>query len=277
MAAPFGTWRLLMNVFEFGDAKLRLKDIDPLYWAVHNAGMDEVWKCAYTVAFVTFDLAGLAASITDTWEGGKRTWRAYWGAMHMAVDQTKRGAPRRYFRGQVAHEALYWLEARYGNPVKMLAALKGTFNEAEAEMKAWPQFGPTAYFKLADMAERVCGVPIDFEVITPKQLMSNVQVTKGVVKALEDMPVLTRTAEDLFESMRRYKWATKAGPGYDRKLGMQEFETILCYYSHDDAHNRHMPGMDIHNIAAELGGWGATADKLQMALPWQPRNKRIEG
>lgn len=248
-----------MNVFEFGDAKLRLKDIDPLYYAIHQMDWTQEQRCRYTLAFVSFDLAGLACRIFDA--GPKK----FWPAMRDAMDQTLRGAPRRYFRGNAGHTALDTLRLRYSTPERALKALSGTFADAEAEMTHWPLYGPTAYFKLADMAERVCGIPISFADVTPKQLMSNAMVTKGVNKAMEDFG--WKNPEDLFIFMRKHKWATKAGPDFKRKLNMQEFETILCYYSHDDGKNKHLPGMDIENIRAELSGWGKTADALISKLP----------
>lgn len=247
----------MQTVFEFGDAKLRLKDIDPLYYALEKSDWSHEKKCAFTLAFVSFDLAGLACQIISK--------KDFWKAMHDAMDQTKRGAPRRYFRGDGGHAALHYIDAIYSTPTRALEMLAGTFNEAEHEMYGWPLYGPTAYFKLADMAERVCGVPVDFSVVTPKQLMSNSMVTKGVHKAMDASGF--NTPEELFEAMRKYKWATKAGPDFKRKLNMQEFETILCYYSHDDGKNKHLPGMDIENIRAELTGWGKTADYLISLLP----------
>lgn len=261
----------MQTVFEFGDAKLRLKDIDPLYYALHKSGRSRDWLCAYTFAFVSFDLAGLACQIME--DAGNSIGKRYWKAMHKAMDQTKRGAPRRYFRQQLGHDALTFIEKRHGTAVSALTSLAGTFWDAQDEMKRWPQYGPTAYFKMADMAERVCGVPIDFNVITMRELMSNVQVTKGVEKAMRASGI--ESPDALRAAMEKYKWATKAGPDFKRKLNMQEFETILCYYSHDDAHQKHWPGDDIHNIAAELRGWGATAEHLIWMLPGGSRLKPL--
>ena len=258
----------MQTVFEFGDAKLRLKDIDPLYYALHKSEYSHQWLCAYTFAFVSFDLAGLACQIMDN---AGDSLKNYWPAMHAAMDQTKRGAPRRYFRGEKGHEAIDTVRRLHGSPAKALSALKGTFWQARDVMLHWPLYGPTAYFKMADMAERVCSIPIDFDVITMKELMSNVQVTKGVEKAMRASKLAS--PEEVRAAMERHKWATKAGPDFKRKLNMQEFETILCYYSHDDAHQKHWPGDDVHNIAQELRGWGGTAEELIGLLPGGTRLK----
>lgn len=248
-----------MDIFEFGDAKLRANDLDPLYTAVVNTKMTAADRKRYTLAEVTFDLAGLAADITEAGSG------KFWQAMHDAATQTKRGAPRRYFRGQVAHVALDKLEATYGTGEGCIDALKGDYVDVAVIIKRnFPQYGPCAAFKLADMAERVCGNKIAFGEVTAKQLCSNSQVQKGFDKACV---VLGLDTDKLLPAMARYKWATLASPRYDRPLNQQEFETLLCYYSHDDAHNKHMPGMDSPGIEAELVGHGKLAQKLIQNLP----------
>lgn len=243
----------IMDIFEFGDAKLRAQDIDPLYRAIVECGWSLTKRCQFTFAFVTFDHAGLAAKIVT----GPSI--DYWPRMMEAARGKIRGAPRRYFFTRLAEPTLAEIRDGYIGATNIMRSLKGTYADAVDEMKKWPYYGPTAYFKMADMAERVCGVPIDFSAVTPAQLASNAMVAKGVAKALT--PTLN-TPERLLAAMARYKWATLAPPHYDRPLNAQEFETILCYYSHDDGKNRHLPGMDIQNILAELKGWGKTAEEL---------------
>lgn len=250
-----------MDIFEFGDAKLAAKDIDPLYYALHHSGWPREKLCRYTLAFVSFDLAGLACQVVDA---GKKN---FWDAMRTAGAGKLRGAPRRYFFPKLVDDTMHLLEKEYLDAERCLDALRGPFAQAEREMSWWPYYGPTAIFKLCDMAERVCGVPVDFSSVTPKQLMSNSMVTKGVDKAMVGLFKDGTDPAELFELMRKYRWKTKAGPDYLRKLNMQEFETILCYYSHDDGKNKHLPGMDIENIRAELTGWGKTAEGLIACLP----------
>jgi hypothetical protein len=185
--------------------------------------------------------------------------------MMEAAQSKVRGAPRRYFFPHLAVPVLAQIREDYRHSAtRVMRSLKGTYDDAVAEMKKWPYYGPTAYFKMADMAERVCGIPIDFSAVTPAQLASNAMVAKGVAKAQAASGY--DTSEALLAAMARYKWATKAPPHYDRSLNAQEFETILCYYSHDDGKNKHLPGMDIENIKAELTGWGKTAKELASCL-----------
>jgi hypothetical protein len=245
-----------MNVFEFGDAKLRAQDIDPIYTALHGAKLTLATRRRYTLAYVAFDHAGLAARILEAPD--------FWEAMHETVVQTVRGAPRRYFRGRAAHAAVDAIHSNFGTPENCLAAMQGHYHEVLKHIRStMPQFGPCAAFKIADMAERVCGNRIHFD-IDIFTVCSNAQVQKGAEKACAALGV---PMEKLIDKLRSYKWATKASPHYDRPLNQQEFETILCYYSHDDAHNKHMPGMDATGMRKELEGYGKFAHKLINHLP----------
>jgi len=246
------------DVFEFGDAKLRVFDIDPLYLAMHRAKMSLALRQRFTFAFVAFDLAGLAADIASAPD--------YWAAMHEAVAQTKRGAPRRYFRGAAAHNALEKIYSKFRTAEAAIASLHGPYATVRLHMKAhFPQFGDCAAFKLCDMVERTCGNKIDFSQVDIFTVCNSAQVEKGAVKAAE---VLGLTRPQLLTRMLNYKWATDAGPDFKRPLGPQEIETILCYYSHDDAHNKHFPGMDARGVYGELQqGQGALARKLMRCMP----------
>jgi hypothetical protein len=246
-----------MNVFEFGDAKLRLKDIDPLYTALWKARLPLSVRQRFTFAEVTFDLAGVAARITEA--------KDYWTAFEAAARATPRGAPRRYFRGHVALEAVAEYKRKYGTVENLMTQLHGTFTEVNAYIcREFAQYGPTAAFKLADMAERVCCNKIDFSETTAKELCCSKQVQKGFDKAY---CALRLKPEELLPALKKHRWATLASPRYDRALNAQEFETILCYYSHDDAHQQHNPGDDIEGIRKELTGFGDLADLLIRRLP----------
>lgn len=247
-----------MDLFEFGDAKLKLREIDVLYVAVVDAGLTLSKRQRFTLAFVTFDLAGLAAYIADAPD--------FWGAMYAACAQTLRGAPRRYFRGKVAFAALDSLRGTYGTPEAAIAALHGTFADASGIIaRTYPQFGRCAAFKLLDMCERVCGNQLDFSACGIKDIANSGMVQKGIDKACAALNV---SPDELLKRMFAHKWASKAGPHNDRKLNQQEFETILCYYSHEDKHNKHMPGMDIAGVRKELlAGRSKLASKIAEHLP----------
>lgn len=246
-----------LTIFEFGDAKLRANDLDPLYTALYRTKLPHAVLCAYTIAEVMFDHAGLAARIAES--------KDFWQACTAAAQQPLRGAPRRYFRGPLALQAIEVLRHRYLTPVKAVEALWGPFAYVNKYICAnWPQFGPCAAFKLADMVERVCLQPIDFSACTAAEVCNSRQVQQGFDKACQ---VLGIAPAALLPTMQRYKWATLASPRYDRPLNAQEFETLLCYYSHNPARSKHLPGMDIVGISSELEGYGRLARKLQSNLP----------
>lgn len=254
-----------MTIFEFGDAKLRAVDLDPLYTAVHRSGWSHTDRCRFTLAEVAFDLAGKAADVVEDCRGEDGT--AFWTAMHSAADDTARGAPRRYFRGSKCHHALERMEELYGDARHALQSLAGNFQHArDVVCDLWPLWGPTAAFKIADMAERVCGIKVDFAAVGEEQICSNAQVRKGWDKAAAVLGCVPASGLSLL--LRAHPWATLASPRYDRTLNAQEWETLLCYYSHDDATNRHLPGMDRVGIADELWDHGKLAAELIERLPW---------
>jgi len=184
--------------------------------------------------------------------------------MHEAAAETLRGAPRRYYRGDAAHRSIDALAAvGGGSPWRLLCDLRGPYAAALGRVQQyWPGWGPTAAWKICDMAERVCGIPIDYA-YCEDVLISNDMVAKGVEKACDVLGIGgSERAFTLFDRMKKHKWATLAPPHYDRPLGLQEFETLLCYYSHDWKTNKHMPGNDKVLIKGELTGWGPLANKL---------------
>lgn len=212
----------------------------------------------YTFAFVAFDHAGLAAKIV---EGTGFKVSRFWEQMRIANDrESVRGQPRRYFRGDKATKALNKLESMYLTPLNALRALAGDYDVAkELIVLDWPHFGPTAAWKMCDMAERVCSIPVMFNRVTLDDIITNEQVRKGVEKAIANEG---ESYIDFEKALMNYKWASRAPPRYDRALNAQEWETILCYYSHDAATNKHLPGMDKQNIRKELDGWGHLAVEI---------------
>jgi len=264
----------VQTIFEFGDAKLAAVDLDPLYVAAVRMPWGHVERCRFTLAEVAFDLAGKAAEVVERCASGM----PFWDSMRAAAADTKRGAPRRYFRGPKCMDALEVMRELYPDAPEALAALAGTFAHAEEVVcGSWPLWGPTAAFKIADMAERVCQVPVDFGAVGETEICSNAQVRKGWDKARDVLAAAgDARAQDLAASLRQHIWCTKAPPRWDRELGPQEWETLLCYYSHDDEHNHHLPGMDRLGIAEELYDHGDVAAELLGHLPWATEAEMYE-
>ncbi len=258
LSVPSGAANRPLNFFAFSDAKLRLKDLDPLYTAVWNAKLALPLRQRYTLAEVTFDHAGLAARIAEA--------KDYWKAFDRAARETLRGAPRRYFRGKVAFAAIENYRSKYRTPEKMISVLRGPFSEVNLYIcREFAQYGPCAAFKLADMAERVCENEIDFSQCSVKELCNSKQVRKGFERAAASE---CYSADETFLSaMLKRKWATRASPRYDRALNAQELESLCCYYSHGITHRGHWPGEDVIGIRKELVGWGDLAQELERRLP----------
>lgn len=241
-----------MNILEFGDAKLLAEDVDPLYIALHQAQLPLSVRRRFTLAEVAYDDAGIAAQIASA------PSKQFWERMAAAASEKKRGSPRRYFFPTVALSWIDWARGRYGTGEMAVASLAGMFADVKREMKPWNGWGPCAMFKLADMAERVCHNQIDFSAVGEREICSNGQVKKGWDKAAASLHV---KPSELLDRLRAHNWATEAPPDYYRSLNAQEWESIVCYYSHDDKTSKHLPGMDRIGIIKEL----MTAPKSKLA------------
>jgi hypothetical protein len=113
--------------------------------------------------------------------------------------------------------------------------------------------------------ERVLGVPITFRRETLKLYK---QPTKGAELWCESESLnyhelgISGVVQLLEKQFGEYK----APPTYDRPVGVQECETILCKWK---SHlNGYYPmGKDSREILEDLHGWGDLAESLQKYVP----------
>jgi len=134
------------------------------------------------------------------------------------------------------------------------------FKEICSRVKEHSAFGPWIGFKVADMIDRVLGHPVNFD-------QAAIFMFKDPVKAVE---MFWRQQTGYGEKARPkdlnavitqvVAWLTgefkdlKAPPIYDRPVGLQEVETVLCKWkSHM---NGHYPlGKDTKEITEGLAPW----------------------
>lgn len=129
-------------------------------------------------------------------------------------------------------------------------------------------FGPWAAWKMADLAERVLGVPIDF---------SEVQFNKIYEYPLKEIMMVASEDEsrwkellrndDLFQTCMERAMPLfgealkmKAPPQRDRLVNYQEIETLFCKY-HSHAYGHYKPGHDIEKL--RLNFKNSPLDKLR--------------
>lgn len=273
-----------MSIIEFGTALLRTGDLDPVYSAIYTAKLNRPQRLRLALAYWCFYHLGLAAKIAE-----QPTTARYWALFEKSVlnegepKPYPRGAERRHFRGSQALSAYKALRARYKNPEQAAEGLIGTtptFAAVAKSVQSHERFGPWMSFKIADMAERVLDVPVDFsncELGIYKDPRQGAAVAYLEWKPLppEDVPEgwhsweygidnrqLTETVNHYVHEFRKFK----APPSNDRPVNVQEVETIFCKYkSHLKGH--YPMGKDTREISHGLEGWGDLAQQLKAGLP----------
>jgi hypothetical protein len=277
-----------LSIVEFGGALLRTRDLDPVYVAIAASKLDYHVTARLCLAYWCFYHLGVAARLAEIKQSKK-----FWETMYLAAlnegdpKPWPRGAERRHFRGKQAERAMEELIMMYGkhDPVKAVDGLLGaapcdwtpTFQSISTAVQAHRGFGDWIAFKIADMAERVLGYPVDFDDChlgiykDPRQgaAVAYQETHHGQLSPVPwEYPItdeqLKWTVEyyiKLFRKKRAY-----APPHYDRYVNVQEIETIFCKYkSHLKGH--YPVGKDTAEIRHGLTGWGDLAETLQRNLP----------
>lgn len=267
----------------FGRQLITSGDLDPVYIALRGVDWSTPQRNRWLIAYWCFYHCGLSSFASEQ-EG-----REFWDILATAaVNDTEapvggrwpRGHERRHARGHQGINMVVGLESQYGlSPEDMVhyiclenATLPMPFKELTDRVQEHVLFGPWISFKIADMVDRVLGIPVSFE-------HAHVFMFKDPVKAAL---MLWRQRMGLEENARPKDQAgvileivkylihefedLRAPPLYDRPIGLQEVETVLCKWkSHV---NGHYPLFnDIDEIAEGLEGWGDAAAEFGAAMP----------
>jgi hypothetical protein len=283
-----------LPIEEFGRRLLETNDLDPIYVALCGLlkgakDKDRDWVKRWLVAYWCYYHAGVACHMAD------RKASAFWDIMMTAAEnqvQTPvggrwpRGHERRHFRGEQGTDAIAELAMKYSQPEKLVDYVMGTgghFTDVAQRVKEHRGFGPWMAFKVADMAERVFKISVDF---SESHVFMFTDPTKAALmlwrkrKKLPDTarPKDKKTEGEIIHGVVEYLLMTfrgwKAPPDDHRPLGLQEIETILCKWkSHM---NGHYPIYnDIDEIREGLAPWAgkcASAKRFLQLMPARPPN-----
>lgn len=260
----------MLNIFEFGSQLIETEDLDPVYVALWNAQLPGSQLRRIILAYSCLYHLGAAAKISE------KTGTRYWDLLYEAAENVglkwPRGGERRHFRGRAATEAVVDLRAKYRNPEFAVEnwfeadTPATTFTSLSGRVREETLFGPWIAFKLADIAESL-GWPVDF---------SNCEL--GIFKDPRQGAALYRFGdwkssitdrelkEVISELVARFSGRFRAPPRFERKINVQEVESILCKWkSHYKGH--YWVGKDIYEIRRHLVGWGKTAELLLEKMP----------
>lgn len=272
-----------LSVEDFGRQLIVSKDLDPIYvalWNLRQQGLLPADKLSrWLIAYWCFYHAGVSSYLSE-FEGME-----FWDQMEIAArnevlapngERWHRGSERRHFRGVASTKAVDSYAEIYGNQPEMMVDIlvnngptyKGIADRAQVHKL----FGPWISFKVADMLERVIGVPVDFDNAAVFMFKDPV---KAALMVWRDKAGVSETAMPkepneainlVVQYLTKAFGDLKAPPAMDRLIGLQEVETVLCKWkSHM---NGHYPLFnDIDEIREGLPGWGDTAAYFLTAMP----------
>lgn len=276
-----------LGVEEFGAQLLQTNDLDPVYVALHEMmrdGFEESQTKRWLVAYWCLYHCGAASWLSQC------SSARFWTFLHDAAENTveapgggrwPRGHERRHWRGQAAVRSARELAARYRHPEEFAeyVASPPDAGSVVRRVKEHYLFGPWIAFKVADMADRVLGSPVDF---TEGDVFVFKDPVQGALMVWRDhlgMPdnaqpkdkdtqrgIVTRVVAHLTSAFDTYR----APPLYDRPVGLQEVETVLCKWK------SHMRGSyplwnDIDEITSGLQRWSPYSPAAQKMLEHMPR------
>lgn len=240
-----------LDIYEFGKQLLETGDLDPVYLMLEEANLDEAQLYRWLIAYWCYYDCGVASYLSEL---KAEYWTVFLAAAENIVScpgtadgRWPRGSERRHFRGAQAINAVHELCARYPLPEKMLEYIIGDgtpqkFQEVAARAKIHRGFGSWISFKIGDMLDRLGLVKVDFtrsdvfffddpakaaEIFFRKK---NKVPDACTVKRDVVIPEVVSHLEDHFKNYM-------APPIYERPVGIQEIETILCKWkSHLNGH-----------------------------------------
>lgn len=221
----------------FGEQLIMTGDLDPIYIHLKNTvdigafGQNGHPMKRWLLAYSMFYHAGVAEA-SYNYRGSE-----FWDFMKSGIPAESAGGfprseERRHFRGYTAQEAIRQMSEYEPEAIVNSWYVDPTFAGVVKNVQRLKFYGPWIAFKLADMGERVLGLPIDFT-NCELGIYREPRMGAALIKYGDSNHSLL-TAE-LYEVCR---WiidslnaiGMKAPPGYDRPINVQEAETILCKF-----------------------------------------------
>lgn len=285
-----------LEIEPFGQHLLETNDLDPVYVALVKCRNEYRWDLGqihrWLVAYWCFYHAGLASWMSEL-EGSD-----FWEWMDFAAVNDKRapaptgagkvnggwprGHERRHFRGEQAVEAVARLAKQYDRPEQMVELLVqgGRLDVGTVMARATNHylFGPWIAFKVADMIDRCLGLQVSFDRGHLFMFKDPRLAALTLWRRKNELPETARPKDEEFvlEKVVQYLLVgfshRMAPPLYDRIIGLQEIETILCKWK---SHlNGHYPlWNDIDDIHGGLEPWLVESEAAAAFATAMPQRK----
>jgi hypothetical protein len=276
-----------LSIEDFGAHLLNSGDLDPIYMMLHNVGhdFDDPQMYRWLVAYWCFYHAGVASYLSEF-----RGWGFWKKMMEAGVNETPtplggrwpRASERRHFRGFQAINAIQELEDEYGDsPESMVVYLSQChgvpldYQTVARRVKTHRGFGDWISFKVADMLDRVLQVPVSFDQAEVfmfkdprKSALMQYRLRHNITDPEEpiDEPAAIR---EVVGYLIDHFSGTAAPPLWDRPVGLQEVETILCKWK---SHSRgHYPlNNDCEEIRHGLEEWSKVTKVAKLLAAFVP-------
>jgi hypothetical protein len=256
-----------LGVIEFGKLLVESGDLDPLYIALWNSGMENSQLKRWLVCYWCYYHAGLSCLVSEA--EGKSFW-SFMRRIATAGTQYPRGTERRHFRGKLAMESVRRLGSEYPSPetlVDWLGEGGPTALGVTKRVLSLYGFGEWIKWKVPDMLDRLDLAPIRFAegdlalmFSTSKQGAYETCKACGI-EAVDELRAAHRY-------LKRKLGKLKAPPRYERRINVQETETIFCKWkSHLGGH--YPIGKDCLELREGVEQFGEcqTARSVLSALP----------
>lgn len=241
---------------EFGRQLVITGDLDPVYIVLYRAGLPYEPLCEWLLAYWCFYESGLCCDVVESGH--------FWDAMRQACSPSApRGRERRHFRGDRAVHAIQRLERRFGTASNVVEYLgEGGALAVIGRAKSLPMFGNWAGFKAADMLERVLGRRIDFSLC---ELAIYREPREGAALVWRGDPHAPVNVGEVVAATVAHL-DLPAPPRYDRRVGLQEVETMLCKYKSMVGGHYYL-GKDIDELRKSLSHHGSLAQSWLKFVP----------
>lgn len=248
----------------FGQVLLSSRDLDPIYVMLRRAELDQDTLKRWLLAYWCYYSAGVASRIAES----KDFWAEMWKAHN---EKWPRGAERRHFRGETSYNALLCLQSTDATPEQIVDHMTNEpdFQGIARRVQQFTAFGPWIAWKIADMAERVLHLEVDFSNAELGIYRDPVHGAALVLTGDEFYPISPDELRGVVDNMAADFHSFSAPPWYDRPVNVQEVETVLCKYK-SYCHGHYPPGKDTREVYHGLHGWGNLATSLRKCMPRTP-------
>lgn len=277
-----------LSIQEFGSQLLESCDLDPVYVVLHKLREQQIWELPqvhrWLVAYWCFYSCGFACWVSEF--KGEQYWRRMMVAARNAdegspIGRWPRGRERRHFRGDQGINAIAELSYQYPQPnqmVKAIAKQAPDYNQVSLQVQSHRGFGPWIGFKIADMLDRCLRVPVDFTEAAVFMFKDPVRAAimywnQGHGHELEEQPeapfIKHQIIPGVVKELTKYFQEYLAPPLYDRPVGLQEVETILCKWK-SHLHGHYPLNNDIKEISEGVEPWVARSSSAKQFLELMP-------